>query len=66
MREVGILVISVTSKLHGYPLSSNIKRQYVHEVLRHSCDECNYKATQTTLLKEHKRSKHEGVKFPCA
>ena len=37
-------------------------KKTIYEVLRHSCDDCNYKATQTTLLKEHKKSKHEGVK----
>ena len=31
--------------------------------VRYGCDQCEYKATQQGNLKQHKESKHEGVKI---
>ena len=32
---------------------------------RQSCDQCDYKAAMKELLKKHKQSKHEGIKYRC-
>ena len=29
------------------------------------CDKCDYSASRKALLKLHKESKHEGIKYPC-
>ena len=30
----------------------------------HACDECEY-STNKQYLKQHKQSKHDGVRYPC-
>ena len=42
---------------------SHIKSK--HEGVRYPCDQCDYRATQKSLLLNHIKAKHEGVKYPC-
>ena len=37
----------------------------IHEEVKYSCNQCNYKASQQGHLKTHKMSVHEGVKYSC-
>ena len=32
-----------------------------HERVRYSCDQCEYAATTTYLLKKHIKNRHEGM-----
>ena len=34
-------------------------------VKKFSCSDCNYMARSAACLKQHKRIKHEGVRYPC-
>ena len=34
-------------------------------VKKFSCADCNYMARSAACLKQHKRIKHEGVRYPC-
>ena len=40
-------------------------KRSVHEGVKFSCDQCNYKAKWKSSLRKHIKSIHEGVKFPC-
>ena len=42
-----------------------LNQEYIHEGVRYSCDSCDYKATTTSHLKNHKESIHEGIKYSC-
>ena len=35
------------------------------DILRFSCDQCDYETTKKGNLLTHLKSKHEGIKFPC-
>ena len=37
----------------------------VHQGVKFSCNQCNYKARQKGHLLRHRKSMHEGVKFSC-
>ena len=37
----------------------------VHEGVKYSCKQCDYKASQSGHLTTHKMSVHEGVKYSC-
>ena len=37
------------------------RKEIIHVVVRHSCDSCNYNATELSNLKRHTESKHEGL-----
>ena len=37
----------------------------IHEGVRYSCDQCDYKGTSKSHLTSHVKSIHEGVRYPC-
>ena len=37
----------------------------LHEDVKYSCNQCDYKASHQGNLKTHKMPVHEGVKFSC-
>ena len=41
------------------------KRKKVGSKDVHSCDQCDYSAYNTSNLKVHNKSKHEGIRYPC-
>ena len=40
-------------------------KQFRHEGMRYSCDQCDYKVSQHSLFRLHQRAKHEGVRYNC-
>ena len=53
---------SITTNFAKVPDKDKAER--IKNLSRKSCDECDYKGT-SSALRQHKQSKHEGVKFPC-
>ena len=51
-------------KSHISQESNKNKLQAVFEN-SHSCADCGYKSTHKSNIVKHKRSVHEGVKYPC-
>ena len=39
--------------------------QSVHEMIKYSCDQCEYQFTRQSNLKRHILSVHEKVRYPC-
>ena len=33
--------------------------------LGYPCEQCDHIATQSLFLKQHRESKHKGVRYPC-
>ena len=41
------------------------RHQRVEHWEKRSCDQCEYQATDKSLLKEHTEKKHQGIRYPC-
>ena len=39
--------------------------KYIHEGIKHSCEQCNYKGATPEQVKMHTDAKHKGIKHPC-
>ena len=56
---------SIENEDKNYPFMTDQSNIDNSEAASFNCDRCNYKTTRKEYLRIHKRSIHDGVKYPC-